>query len=453
MSATTDGSDGRARRIVRGAAVPLTAADLDKVRLVVAEALWQAAAAGDLPVARSAVHWARASAPGRASVIGSEAPVSAEAAVLANAALVHARLVDDAHPGVLAHPGAVVVPTVLALAQERGSSGDDIVRSIAAGYRAFALAAAPAAEQVAARGLRNTAVFGPIAAAVAASALARLPEQRAVAAVMIASASAGGTLQAFRAGSPEWRLQPGIAAQLGITAMRWAAAADDADLDYPPTALEGPGGLYETLGVVRSESDRGAEAGVEDGLAGTTVKIHATCGANQMPLEVLGDLLARHRFGVADVEAVEVELERAGYEYPGCEDRGPFTPASGMLSRPLALAAVLLEGAGPLTADVLERALADDRLAGTIDRIRSRVREAPGAAPRHPQDALVRVVLRDGRVLEGTGEPLLDRLRRPDLRGRAEAAARGIGPVAHEIADRAAALPAGDADGLLAPLR
>ena len=426
--------------------------DRQKVRLVVADALWQAVAAHDLPVARSALAWARSAAPGRCTIVGSDRGVSAEAAALANAALVHARLTDDAHPGALAHPAAVVVPTALALGQERSASGAEVVRAVAAGYRAFALMAQPAAEAVAARGMRNTAVFGPSAAAVAAACLLGLDGRRGLAALMIAAGSSGGTLQAFRAGSPEWRLQPGLAAQIGIVAARWAAVADEDDLAYPPGALEGPGGLYETFGVHGGGDEfLGGASEDHDGLAGTTFKLHATCGANQVPVEVLAELHADHGFAADDVERIEVSLVRAAYEYPGCNDRGPFTAAGGYLSRPLALAAVVLTGAHPLTAAEIASALADDRL----DALTARIHSVPYSddAGRHPQEATVRVVLRDGRTIVGAGARAIDRLRLPDPHARSRSFAALIGSVAVEIGDRARELPEVDADALMLPLR
>lgn len=430
--------------------------DTAKVRLVVADALWQAVGAQELPVARSARALARTASAGAASVVGVGRGVPAETAALANAALVHARLTDDAHPGALAHPGAVVVPTVLALAEETNAAGIALVRAIAAGYRTFGLLAAPAAETVAARGMRNTSVFGPSAAAVAAADVLGLGPRRTLAALMIAASASGGTLQAFRAGSPEWRLQPGLAAQVGIGAARWAAVADEGDLDYPAHALEGPGGLYETLGVgVRARSrltvDAGATDAARDGLLGATFKRHATCGANQVPVEVMAELVSGGALSVGEIERVDVTLARAAHDYPGCGDRGPFTAESSFLSRPLALATTVLTGGGALTNEGIAAALGDARLPALVARVHSHV--YPDGERRHPQEADVRIALRDGRVLVGNGATVLDRFREPDPHERVRAAQARIGPVAAEISARAAELPHTTAAALLAPLR
>ncbi|WP_157814028.1 MULTISPECIES: MmgE/PrpD family protein [unclassified Microbacterium] len=341
--------------------------------------------------------------------------VGAEDAAFVNATLIHARLTDDAHPGVLLHPGAIVIPTALALGEERGSDGEVFTHAIAAGYRVMAALAAPVAARTAARGLRNTAMFGPAAAAATAARVLRLDERRTAAAVVFALGSSGGTLQALRTGSAEWRVQPGLAARLGIAAARLAESAESSDLDFADRAIEGEAGFYASF-VQDWTIDQLADAPEVDGLLGVTHKEHATCGANQLAVESFATLRERRGWGPEDVTRVDIELEQAGYDYPGCNSTGPFADGGGFLSRPLAIAAILLTGDRVLTETSLSAALADPRLEGIMARIHSRPRH--GGSPRHPQLATVTVTTVDGSEHRDDGEGALAAFTLPDMARR-----------------------------------
>src|SRR5690606_5739004 len=109
--------------------------------------------------------------------------------------------------------------------------------------------------------------------------------------LLTAFGTAGGTLQAFRAGSPDWRFQPGLAARNGLAAARIAAALDPALLPFPVDALDGPEGVYATL-VGEVVDWRQAIASGGSALTEISHKAHATCGANQIPVGAMSAILA-----------------------------------------------------------------------------------------------------------------------------------------------------------------
>ena len=57
---------------------------------------------------------------------------SAEAA-LANAVMSHSVILEDFTPG-LGHPGASIIPAAFAIAEEKNSSGSELITAIVAGY-------------------------------------------------------------------------------------------------------------------------------------------------------------------------------------------------------------------------------------------------------------------------------------------------------------------------------
>jgi 2-methylcitrate dehydratase PrpD len=70
----------------------------------------------------------------KAAIWGGGELTDAAMAALANGMLTNAADFDDTHKRALLHTGSVVVPPTLALAQERGLTGPDVVTAVVAGY-------------------------------------------------------------------------------------------------------------------------------------------------------------------------------------------------------------------------------------------------------------------------------------------------------------------------------
>jgi 2-methylcitrate dehydratase PrpD len=69
-----------------------------------------------------------------ALVIGTKTMLPAYSAAMVNAMLAHADETDDSHEKSKFHPGCGIVPAALAVAQQQGASGLDIIRAVALGY-------------------------------------------------------------------------------------------------------------------------------------------------------------------------------------------------------------------------------------------------------------------------------------------------------------------------------
>ena len=90
----------------------------------------------ELPWSKMIIAYARKnSAQGRRSILGTGgSPVHAGAAALANGAMTHAFELDNlTKPDTGSHPGATVFTAALAVAQERGLSGRDLLAAFVAG--------------------------------------------------------------------------------------------------------------------------------------------------------------------------------------------------------------------------------------------------------------------------------------------------------------------------------
>src|SRR4030081_2334676 len=69
-----------------------------------------------------------------ATVIGTHIVTSAVNAALANGMMGHADETDDSHLGGRFHPGCGVVPAALAVAEQAGLGGADLIKAVALGY-------------------------------------------------------------------------------------------------------------------------------------------------------------------------------------------------------------------------------------------------------------------------------------------------------------------------------
>jgi 2-methylcitrate dehydratase PrpD len=169
--------------------------------------------------------------------------VGAVAAAFGNAVAVHALDFDDTHAGGLVHASAVTVPVALAVGEQTGARGSDMITALAAGLEIVCRLGAAAPHGFHARGLHATSMCGVIGAAVTAGKLLGLDETRLAHAIGIAASGASGLLEFLHSPASTKQLHPGIAAANGILAARLAAAGATG----PAGALDGEYGLFRTM--------------------------------------------------------------------------------------------------------------------------------------------------------------------------------------------------------------
>lgn len=179
---------------------------------------------------------------GQSAVLLGGRHVRATDAALINGTAAHALDYDDiglgAHP---AHPSAVLVPAILAMADEVGSTGAEMIAAYVAGYEVWGDVALRDADQHLARGWHPTGVFGPLAAAAAAANLLKLDVAQTRSAIAIAASRAAGLLSNY--GSMTKPMHAGLAAQAGVFAARIAARG----FTGGPAALEHGKGLIQAV--------------------------------------------------------------------------------------------------------------------------------------------------------------------------------------------------------------
>src|SRR6202008_2383186 len=140
---------------------------------------------------------------GKSRILGpGGAAVTAGAAALANGALAHAFEMDNlTWPSTGVHPGATLLSPALAVAQERGIGGRELIAAFVAGAEVMIRIGRATKHSNEGRGFHAPGTTGPFGAAVACAKLLHLDGERTRNALGIAGSLACGLLEFARAGN------------------------------------------------------------------------------------------------------------------------------------------------------------------------------------------------------------------------------------------------------------
>jgi 2-methylcitrate dehydratase PrpD len=156
-----------------------------------------------------------------ASIFGRTERLPAASAALVNGAAAHALDFDDVNLAMPGHPSVAILPALLALAEERGSSGQDVLTAFVAGYELqcrAGLTLAPGHYDV--LGFHATATVGSFGAAAACAHLLNLNREQFSTALGIAGTQAAGLKSMF--GTMCKPLHAGKASYHGLMAAKLA---------------------------------------------------------------------------------------------------------------------------------------------------------------------------------------------------------------------------------------
>ena len=358
----------------------------------------------DEPVTRQVFETVKNWGAGPSVAIGQDRRLAAPWAALVNGTAAHALDFDDNFDPAKAHASAVLVPSILALAEQEGASGRACLDAYVAGLQILGRVGQGVNPTHRNRGWHATATVGAIGAAAAAARLLKLDAQKAAYAVSIATSMAGGFMSQF--GTMTKPLHAGLAAKSGIVAASLAASGIDAGL----ATLDGPTGMnrlmvgpdYETLRDTLTHVEHGQNLRFEMGSVGEPLLILSSglklkrfpnCGSAHRAMDGLSELIERHGFAAGEVAAVNVRAPVTHFN--NLMYQVPEDPLQAKFSMEYALACLLLTGNCTL-ADFEPEAVKRPALAAYYPLIhRHPVDKAEGEFPTE-----VEVVLTDGRRFE-----------------------------------------------------
>ena len=261
----------------------------------------------ELPWSKMIIAYVRRnSAAGASSILGAGgSPVHAGAAALANGAMTHAFELDSlTKPDSGSHPGATVFTAALAVAQERGLSGRELLTALVAGSEVMFRIGHATKHSNEARGFHAPGTTGPFGAAVAVGHLMGFDASKMTNALGIAGSCAGGLLEFAHAGNGAMvkRLHMGRAAEGGVLAASLAADG----FTGPTSVLEGKYGFLRVFCNDWEVSELTRGFGTTYFTLDIMLKRYACHITAHNPVDAVLELRNEHKFTVTDVASINI---------------------------------------------------------------------------------------------------------------------------------------------------
>ena len=283
----------------------IPAAVVERAKAVIIDTVAASAYGAHLPWSKIVVDYVRrTSAPGNAIVWGTDLRAQAPMAALANGALAHAFELDCAyHPSTGAHSGAGSTTPAVAVAQDTGATGKDLIRAVVASSEVMYRIAMSSHESIEKVGFHAPGLVGVFGGAVAAGCLMSLDADRMTNSIGIAGSLCSGLLEfAKGGGGMVKRLHLGRAAEGGVTAASLAREG----FTGPATVLEGK---YGFLNVYCRDADPSLLTkglGEEWHTLKASLKRYACHSTSHVPVTAVLALKAQHGIVGEDIEAITV---------------------------------------------------------------------------------------------------------------------------------------------------
>jgi 2-methylcitrate dehydratase PrpD len=340
-------------------------------------------------------------APGVATVFGARRCASALDAALLNGTAGTWLELDEGNLFAKGHPGIQVVPAAVALAQESGAGGADLLAAVALGYEASARVSRAAQVRLT---IHPHGTYGVIGAAIAAARLKRFDAAQMLELVNVAATMGMATSRrTLLDGATVRNIFTGHSGYMGLTAARLVECGFTGEID-------GVGNVYGAVLSDTFDRDRVvAGLGEEWLIAQSYFKLHPTGRYVHSAIDALEDLLSRVPGGRLDVSAIERIEVRTYMLAAMLAEKRIVSSFGARFSIPFALASILYHGRSGL-ASFDDAAVANDTVQALAQRVD--LREDPQHTARYPRETPceVRIVMRDGAAHTGRctvmkGEP------------------------------------------------
>jgi len=339
---------------------------------------------------------------GRSSVIGTSLRLVPRFAAFANGVFIHADDYDDTQLavaadrvyGLLTHPTVPVLPPALALGQAGSRSGKEFLAAYHVGVEVECKIAEAISPRHYVDGFHTTGTVGSFGSAAACAKLRGLDPSRTAQALGIAASEAGGLRENF--GSMTKPFHAGHAAEAGVVATDLAALGWTA----APDILEADHGFFRAAGGGFDPSAIADRLGKPWTFAspGVSIKPHPSGSLTHPALGEMMRLVLEHDVRPGEVERVDVGGNSR--MVTTLLHHRPSTGLQAKFSMEFGIAIVLLErraGLAQYTDAVVRRADVQEM----VRRVNFYVDPEAEAAGFDKMTSLVRIRLKDGRVLSG----------------------------------------------------
>jgi 2-methylcitrate dehydratase PrpD len=236
-----------------------------------------------------------------ATVIGREERLDLLSASFVNAVGANLLDYDDTHLRTVIHPTAPVAPPVLALAEQHGSSGAEVLHAFVLGAEVECRLGNAVSPGHYARGWHITATCGVFGAAAASAKLLGLDAARTAHALGIAASQSAGLVENLPSAAKN--VGVGNAARNGL----FAALLAEAGYEAAPGAIDGALGWARAAGDVPDRAEVTNGLGEEWEFAKNTYKPYPCGIVMHSVVDACLELRETHRLAAADIRAVTVK--------------------------------------------------------------------------------------------------------------------------------------------------
>ena len=249
---------------------------------------------------------------GPAENMVSRTQTSALFAAMANAAAAHMVEQDDVHNGSVFHPAAVVFPPAIAVAQELGRSGTELLAACVAGYE-VGIRVGEFLGRSHYKVFHTTGTAGALAAAAAVGRLMRLTPQQMLDALGSAGTQAAGLWEFLRDAADSKQLHTAKAAANGLTAA-WLASQG---FTGARQILEGPQGMAAGMSDDADPSRLTDGLGTRWAVLETSFKYHASCRHTHPAADALLKVVEDENLSIDDIESVNALVHQGAIDVLG----------------------------------------------------------------------------------------------------------------------------------------
>jgi len=357
---------------------------LDTIGVMIAGAHDQAAKR----VRRAVANWGE----GPATVVGQTTGLAAPWAALANGTAAHALDFDDSFEPVSGHASAVMVPALLALAEQEDMSGHAILDAYVVGLEIQARVGQSVNVEHYKRGWHSTSTVSTIGTAAGCARLLGLNVKGMQNAISIAVSTAGGSKRQF--GTMAKPMHAGLAAKNAVIAASLASAGIEAS-DEP---LDGKWGFRDLYAGEASPGFDAAMAALGNPLAieefCLSPKSYPCCASTHRSLDGLFALKAEHGINAEDVDGIRTVVPPINFN--NLMYSNPQTEMERRFSMQYCLSTAMTHGEVVL-GDFRSGGETPDEVKSFMAKVDMQLSEHPDSSPQ--ESTLVEVSLRDGRKL------------------------------------------------------
>jgi aconitate decarboxylase len=340
---------------------------------------------------------------GEKTIIGWGKTTGGPAAALLNGTFIQGFELDDFHPLGPLHSASVVIPSLIACAEELGGvSGEQFLLAAVAGFEVGPrVGMALHGGQMLSRGWHSGSVFGTHASAVAAGVLLGLDAARFEDALGLAATQSGGLMAAQYEAMCK-RMHHGFSCRNGLYAALLAAGGYTGikrvfERDY--------GGFLSVFGEGH-DPDAGK---IVEGLGRQwethriAIKPYAAMGALHAPLDAVFEIAAKRPLKTDEIDRIEIDMSHAAYHHGWWVLERPITPIGAQMNVGYAVAVAILDGAAMVHQFSPQRIDQDDVWA-LIPKITARHEPSFDRRGQATRNTRLTVYFKDGSKLESFRE-------------------------------------------------